>query len=296
MKVWSQGKILNNKAPIDSFNYAMHYACPVVWEGIRSYKQDDDTTKIWKLKDHIDRLFDSAKVLDIKIPYSKAEVEQACENIVQASGGGDLYLRPIVYPNKDAESIKPSIDEIRLDIYCCPVPPFHPSKENGIKAKISSLVRSYPQYNMQAKTAANYNFIQLARQELQNGVEDVFLLDAQGYIVEAIVANIFLVKGDVIMTPPNAGSILPGITRRYIAEILQDASKMFSKYKKVPLVVEKNITRADVYTADEIFLTGTYAEIVPVIEVDSRIIGEGKPGFYTKLLKYEYLKAVKGQK
>jgi branched-chain amino acid aminotransferase len=295
MKSWSNGSVIEGKRQIDSFNYSLHYASPVVWEGIRSYKQADGTTKIWKLEEHIQRLFDSAKIIGFEIPYTVPQIIQACKDIVEANGGGDLYLRPIAFNNVDAEGILSSGNAICVDIYAKPVPDLHGKSDKGIKMVISNLVRGYPQFNMQAKTAANYQFVQMAKPYLNTEIKDIFLLDNNGYVVEATVANFWVFKGDVAMTPPNNGSILPGVTRRCIADILRDNALMFTKYKKAPIVIEKNITRGDLYTADCVILCGTYAEVVNVIEIDGRKIGTPDTHFYYKMLKAEYTNLVRGR-
>lgn len=296
MKTWSDRKIVDGKAPSDSFSFSLHYAGPAVWEGMRAYVQDDGTCKIFKLKEHVQRLRDSAKILGVNLPYSNAEIEQACETMVQLSGNKDSYLRPIAHLDVDAEGIHAKkTKDLKLDIYCVPAPKLHRDAERGIKMVISNVVRGYPQFNMQAKTPTNYAALTSVQPLIeQAGVQDAFLVDNQGYIVEATVANFFVVKGDVIMTPPNAGSILPGITRRTIAEILGDSSKMFTKYKKAPRVVEKNITKADLYTADCVFLCGTYAEVMKVSEIDGRKI-DGDD-FYFRLLVTEYSNVVRGRR
>jgi branched-chain amino acid aminotransferase len=189
---------------------------------------------------------------------------------------------------EDAERAKPSIMSPSVDIYAFPIPPLHSGKR-GIKCIVASHRRGYPQFQMQAKTAANYASLQLVKAELdQAKADDALFMDNNGHIVEATVANLFVVKGDVIMTPPNDGSILQGITRSTIAEMLSDASIMFVKHKKRPLVVEKKITRADLYTADCVFLTGTYAEVVNVLEIDGRRIGTDESHQYFKIVKAEY--------
>lgn len=295
MKVWSNGSIISSPKPIDSFNYSLHYGAPAAWEGIRSYVQDDGNAVLWRLSEHCQRLKDSAKILGFEIPYTVGEIEQACRDLVVANGNGNFYLRPIAYSTLPAEGIHQPQQEISLDIYCVPVPKLHGKAGKEIKMVISNLVRSYPQYQMQAKTPANYQVVQLAQPIMQqNKVDDIFLIDAQGYVVEATVANFFVFKGDVAMTPPNRGSILPGITRRCVAEILQDKSLMFTKYRKAPIVVEKDITRADIYTADCIILCGTFAEIVKVVEVDGRKIDGNQ--FYADILKTEYDLMVRGRR
>ena len=294
MKSWSNGKIIEGKHSIDSFNYSFHYANPCAWEGIRSYKQDDGSTKIFKLEEHIDRLFDSAKIIGFTIPYSKSEVMEGCRAIVEANGGGDQYLRPIAFHEGDAEGILVPTNNISLDIYIRSVPNLHQKAKDGIKMKISNYVRGYPQFNMQAKTPANYQFVQFAKSEL-NKCDDIFLLDNQGYVVEATVANFYVFKGDVAFTPPNKGSILPGITRKVLGEILLDKSLMFTKYKRVPLVIEKDITKADLYTADAVILCGTYAEVVNVKEIDGRIIGSADTHDYFHILRNEYINQTRGR-
>lgn len=296
MKTWSDRKIIDGKAPLDSFNYSLHYAGPAVWEGLRAYVQEDGTCKVFRLREHVQRLRDSAKILGYTLPYTNAEIEQACEALVQHNGNKDLYLRPFAFLDHDAEGIHsiPTKD-LKLDIYCVPIPPLHRDTGKGIKMVVSNVIRAYPQFNMQAKTPANYAALMQAQTIMeQTGSQDAFLVDNQGYVVEATVANFFVVKGDVIMTPPNKGSILPGITRRTIAEILGDSANMFKKYKKSVRVVEKDITKADLYTADCVFLCGTYAEVVKVSEIDGRAI-DGDD-FYFRVIQKEYSDIVRGRK
>lgn len=294
MKTWTNGTFIEGNKKIDSFNYAFHYASPVVWEGIRSYKQNDGSCKIWKLKEHMTRLHDSAKILGFEIPYSVDELVNAAEKLVQMNGNEDFYLRPIAYSEQDAESVRASTAKISVDIYCVPVMGLTKPKEEA-KMIISNVTRGYPQYQMQAKTPANYSVIQMIKQQVQAAkVDDAFLVDNQGYIVEATVANFFVIKGDLILTPPNNGSILPGITRNVIAELLMNQAFMFKKYKKVPLLVEKDITKADLYTADCVIMCGTYMEVLNVTEIDGRKIGTEDSHYYYKLIKNEYTRLVRG--
>lgn len=289
--VWSNGKIIRGNKKLDSLNYALHYASPCVWEGIRSYKQADGSTKIWKLEEHLKRLYNSAKICGFEITFNINTLIKGCEAVVEANGGGDLYLRPVVYAASDAESAKPQDLEINVDIYCFPLKPLHDKPINCI---ISSYTRSYPQYQMQAKTAENYSFLQKVKPELiATGADEALLTDNNGYIVEATVANLFVFHGNVAFTPPNDGSILPGITRSCVANILQNQT-LQAKYEKICTVAEKNITRADLYTADCVILCGTYAEVVKVASIDGRNV-DIDDSFY-KILRKEYTKLVRGQK
>ena len=294
MRTWSDGKIVEGKAPLDSFSYPLHYSSPAAWEGIRAYVQVDGTCKVFQLKEHVARLRESAKILGYRIPYSDDDIVTACEELVRQNENVDLYLRPIAFLRGDAEGIhEVRSKDLSLDIYCVPISKLHKDPEKGISMVISNVVRGYPQYQMQAKTPANYAALVGVRSLLdQTGAQDAFLMDNQGYVVEATVANFFVVKGDVVMTPPNSGSILPGITRQVIAEILSDRAKMFSRYKKVPHIAEKNITKADIYTADCVFLCGTYAEVVKVSEVDGRAI-DGNDEYF-KIVRDEYEAMVRG--
>ncbi len=295
MKTWSDGAIIDGKAPLDSLSYPLHYGGPAVWEGIRAYVQEDGTCKVFKLREHVQRLRESAKILGVNLPYTSEAIEDACEQLVRENGNVDLYLRPIAYMPGDAEGVRvEKTKDLKLDIYCFPVPKLHRASDAGIKTVISNVVRGYPQNNMQAKTPANYAALTMVQDLLdQTGAHDAFLLDNNGHVIEATVANFFVVKGDVVMTPPNAGSILPGITRRTIAEILQDRATMLVKHRKVPMVVEKNITKADLYTADCVFLCGTYAEVVKVATVDGRTL-DGDD-FYFRTVRDEYEKLVRGR-
>lgn len=293
MKMWTNGTLIEGRKTIDSLNFVMHYGSPCVWEGIRSYKQVDGSTSIFMLEEHIDRLFDSAKIVDIEIPYSKEQLIRACNLVVKQNGNEELYLRPVAYAKNDAESAKPQDMEIVVDIYAFPLKPLH---DKPVKCIISSYIRGYPQYQMQAKTTENYTFLQKVKPELKaTGADEALLTDSRGYIVEATVANLFVVKGDVVMTPPNDGSILPGITRRCLGTILTSPSIMMP-YAKSPILLEKPITRADLYTADCVILCGTYAEVVRVAEIDGRTIGNPSTWKYYEILSEEYRKWVRGEK
>lgn len=297
MKMWSNGKIIVAPKNITSLNFVLHYGSPAVWEGIRCYRQNDGTSEIFRLHHHINRFFDSAKIINLNIPFSKSDLLEACKALIAANGGGDLYIRPIAYSNQDAESVRSKNGHaVNVDIYTFPIPPLHDRKEGGIRVIVSSHRRGYPQFQMQAKTPANYTFSQLAKSEMEMAhVDDVFFMDNQGFVVEATVANIFVIKDGLVFTPPNNGSILEGITRATMLEMFLDTGNLFRHHKQVIQGVgEKNITRADLYTADEVFICGTYAEVVPVVEIDGRKIGDGKPGQLTKMVQNDYQKLVRG--
>ena len=281
-RCWADGSISSHKTPIDSFNFVMHYGAPAVWEGIRSYLKEDGTTHIWLLRQHIIRLFNSAKILNIEIPYTVEQLVEACQEVVEAAGGGDLYLRPIAYATQDAESVRAQTNRIAVDIYAFPIKPVH--KETGITARISATPRGYPNYHMQAKTSANYAVLHGCKHELE-GVDALLFCDNDGYVVEASVANIFIVKQGVVFTPPQTGSILSGLTRQWIAQFIQE---------KGMTVVERRLTKPDLYTADEIFISGTYVETAAITVLDGRKIGTGEPGKISRMVRYGITQATRG--
>lgn len=285
MKVWHNGNIQDGDVQISSLNFSLHYAAPTIWEGIRSYLQKDGSTKIFKLREHVVRFLESAKILNFTIPYSEAEIMVACEEVVKVNGGGDLYLRPIAYSAKNAELSHPRNHPIHVDIYARPLT----TKERDLKMVISNLVRGYPQFNMQAKTPANYAILQHAEQQVTaSQVDDLFLIDNQGYVVEAQIANFFVVKGNYIFTPPNNGSILPGVTRSCVIAMLQN---FWMAHTLMPILAEKQVTKADLYTADAVFLCGTFVEIANVSEIDGRKLPGSK---YVDLIKKTYVEWTRG--
>jgi branched-chain amino acid aminotransferase len=293
--MWSNGSFKKGTNTISSLNSILHYAGPAVWEGIRSYKQAKGNTEIWKLEEHIERLYNSAKILNIKIIYDKATLITACRELVKANGNGDQYIRPIIYAAEGADKVRFCDRTFNVDIYSFPVPKMK-NAEKGLKMGISTQVRGFPQFNMQAKTTQNYSFVYSCGEEAaRNKVDDVFLKDNNGHLVETSVANFYVIYRNTALTPPNDGSILPGITRSIVSEVILDTN-IFYQHKLSPLtLVEYKITPALLYTADEIFLCGTYAEIIPVVEVDGRVIGNGKIGKVTKLIKEQYNQMVRGR-
>lgn len=294
-KMWSNGQFQNSPNQIDSLNLIMHYAGPAIWEGMRSYKQADGSTKIWALREHIARLFNSAKILNIQIPYTPAELETACIELVRANGNGDQYIRPLVYPIEGAEKIKVTEQIFSVDIYSFEVPKMTTS-DKGLKMAISNQIRSFPQFHMQAKTTQNYAFVYSCGEEARRiGVNDVFLRDNNGHIVETSVANFFIIYKSTALTPPNDGSILPGITRSTVSQIITNSYIFHTHNLPIMALHEHKITPALLYTADEIFLCGTYAEVIPVVEIDGRKVGDGKIGKVTKLIKDQYSRLVRGR-
>lgn len=289
--MWSNGKFSKTTQTITSMSYPLHYGAPAVWEGIRSYRLADGSTKVFGLNEHIQRLIDSAKIVGVTIPHDSATLQNATTALVEANGGGDLYIRPILYLDKDAKSIAADdTGTMRVDIYTFPITT-HTKYKTGIKVGTSTFTRGYPQFQMQAKHSANYSFMHFCKHEAEAlQVDDMLLRDNNGHYTEATVANIYVRKNNVVITPPNDGSILPGITRANVARLISNDS--LSAYT----IFEKPLTKADIYTADEIFICGTFVEVLPVIEVDKRVIGNGKPGDLTTRVQFLYSNLVRGVK
>lgn len=270
MQTWHNNKLIEGKPVIDSLNWTLHYSGSV-WEGIRCYHvKGASKGHLFKLGEHIDRLFESARIMKMEISYTWNELVDACKTVALANGARkhDLYIRPIVYYSQDAEGIKSSSKKVTVDIFAIPIKNTY--NKDGIKVITASRHRSYPTYEMQCKSSNNYGEAKLWMSEIErSGVDDILFKDEHGYYTEASVANLFIIKDGKMITPPNDGSILAGITRKTILES-QVGAYSFLKPKI------KRITRPDLILAEEVFMTGTYAEVIPILEIDGYKIGPNK--------------------
>lgn len=262
MKAWHNGNLVDSPINIDSFNWSLHYGS-AVWEGIRSYVDKNGKNNIFLLDEHIDRLFNSAKLLKVPMPYDKFTLMQACQAVIDANGCGENYIRPIVYYSGLAEGSKMSSPDVNVEVHSFPLESIIERK--SIKALTSPKSRSYPDYWMQCKSTNNYGFFRsLEHLTKETGMDTVFLTDRNGYYTEALTANIFVVKVDKtgisLLTPPNDGNILPGLTRDFIMNCVSKRTG----YR----IIEKKLTAADIITSDGVFICGTYAEVTPVSELD----------------------------
>lgn len=267
MKAWLNGNIVDTPIQIDSFNWSIHYGS-AVWEGIRSYVNKNNKNTIFLLDDHITRLFNSAKLLQVPMPFDKLTLMNACLDVLVANGGGEQYIRPVVYYSGKAEGAKTSLPDVNVEVHSFLLPSNRDRK--GIKALTSPKSRSYPDYWTQCKSVNNYGFFRpLEHLSNETNTDTVFLTDRNGYYTEALTANIFTVKidktGITLFTPPSDGNILPGLTREFIMGCVSKRSG----YK----IVERKLTAPDIIIADGVFICGTYAEVTPVIELDGYILG-----------------------
>jgi branched-chain amino acid aminotransferase len=237
----------------------------------------------------MDRLFDSAQIGDIKIPYSKKEISEACKETLRANRLKEGYLRPIVFIGEGAMGVYPGDNPIRVAIITWSWGAYlgEGALEKGIRVKVSSYTRHHVNVMMtKAKICGNYvNSVLAKREVMKMGYDEALMLDTEGYVSEASGENIFMVKNGVLKTTPLT-SILPGITRDSVIQI--------AKAKRITLL-EERFTRDELYTAQEAFFTGTAAELTPIREVDDRKIGEGKPGPITRELQSAFFDIVKGK-
>ncbi len=286
--IWSDGKLVGwEEATVHVLSHALHYGTSY-FEGIRAYQCSNGTSAVFRLKEHMQRLVNSGKIVGISCPYSIDELCNACVELLKANKMPDAYIRPLSFVGYGSVGILPQADAIKTIIaawswgaYLGPE-----ALEMGVRAKTSSFARLHPNTHMgKSKAGGNYLNSVLAKQEaVQDGYDEAIMLDTQGFVSEATGANIFIVRDKVIKTTPLT-SVLEGITRNSIIEIAKDLGYA---------VIETPFTRDEVYCADEVFFSGTAAELTPVREYDNRVIGEGKAGEVTKTLQNYFFEVVKG--
>lgn len=288
-KIWMDGRLIPwDEAKVHVLTHTLHYGLGI-FEGIRCYLCDDGKSAVFRLREHIDRFFDSAHIGALKMPYSKKEIVEACKETLRANGLKAGYIRPLAFIGEGVMGVYPGDNPIQVAIITWSWGAYlgEEALEKGIRAKVSSYTRHHVNVMMtKAKIAGNYvNSVLAKREVMKLGYEEALMLDTEGYISEGSGENIFIVKNGVIKTTPLT-SILSGITRNSVIQI--------AKSRKIPIVEEK-FTRDELYTAQEAFFTGTAAEITPIREVDDRQIGEGKPGPVTKELQAVFFDIVKGK-
>ena len=288
-KIWMNGKLVPFKdAKVHVLTHALHYST-AVFEGIRCYNTPNGSA-IFRLPEHVDRLFNSAKLYGMKIRYTKKQIIDAIIKTVKASGLKECYIRPIAYCGYSTMGLTPTLNKIDVSISCWEwkMGESKAGKFSGAKCKISEWIRidsrSQP---MQSKCAANYSNAALARVEaLKNGYDEAIMLNYSGKVAEGSAENIFIIKNGMIKTPPLDADILNGITRDSVIQLIRsDGIKL----------IEKNITVNELLKADEVFMTGTAAEVKSVTKIDRTSIGKGKPGIITKTLQKSFMDIVMGK-
>jgi branched-chain amino acid aminotransferase len=287
--IWMNGELVKwEDAKIHILSHVIHYGSSV-FEGMRIYSTPDGP-RAFRLKEHTDRLFNSAKIYRMDVPYSKEEINTAILNLPSANGFGACYVRPLVYRGFGRFGVDPTGTPIEVAIAVWPWGQYLGAEalENGVAVGFSSWNRMAPNtMPAMAKSSGNYLNSQLIKLEaIQNGYVEGIALDTHGCVSEGSGENVFIVYEGKIITPTFTSSILPGITRKTIITLANDLG-----YD----VLEQNIPREMVYLADEVFFTGSAAEVTPISSVDRIRIGEGKAGPITKKLQKAFFDVVEGR-
>ena len=287
--IWYDGKLVPwRDATTHVLTHTLHYGMGV-FEGVRCY-QTVDGPAIWRLQDHTRRFFNSAKIFGMKIPFAPEEIDEAQKECVRRNHLESCYIRPLAFYGSHAMGVAAKSNPVRVAISVWPWGAYLGADgiEKGIRVKTSSFTHHHPNITMcKAKAVGNYTVSILANQEATHeGYEEAMLLDPQGFLCQGSGENVFIVRDGALHTPDLAGGALEGITRATIIE--------FANELGIP-VVERRITRDEVYIADEAFFTGTAAEVTPIREYDLRVIGSGSRGPVTTKLQQLFFDTVNGR-
>ena len=289
-KIWMDGQMVEwRDAKIHVLTHTLHYGCGA-FEGVRAYKTADGGTSIFRLEEHTDRLFNSAKILRMVIPFTKEQVMDAMRASVRDNGLESAYIRPLIWIGDKRLGVSPKGNTIHLMVAAWLWGAYlgEEGLQRGIRVKTSSYTRHHVNITMtQAKAVSNYTNSILANMEVtDDGYDEALLLDPSGFVSEGAGENIFVVKDGVIYTPDLSAGALNGITRNTVFHIAQDLGLE---------IVQKRITRDEVYIADEAFFTGTAAEVTPIRELDRIELGEGSRGPITEKVQSAFFDIVGGK-
>lgn len=290
-KIWLEGEFIDwDEAKVHVITHTLHYGLGS-FEGIRAYKRADGSTAIFRLEEHLDRLFDTCRLIMIEPKFSKQQVHEACVQILRENKMDEAYLRPVVYVGDGAMGVYAPNNPIRTMVVAWRWGVYLGAEalEKGIRCKVSSWARHHNSVSLsKGKIMGQYTNSTLAKREAKlGGYDEAILMDVQGYVSEGSGENIFLVKRGHLITPPLSASILEGITRDTIITLAREEGLT---------VHEQMVTRDQLYLADEVFLTGTAAEMIAVTEIDHTdgkrySIGKGE-GPITKKLRAHFRKVV----
>jgi branched-chain amino acid aminotransferase len=288
-KIWVDGALVPwDSASDHMLAHTMHYGVGA-FEGIRAYQRADGRTAIFRLREHVERLLDSAHICTMEVPYTVDQLMKACLDVVRSNKMSSCYLRPLVYLGYGALGLGSFEPPVRTMVACYEWGAYlgDDGLKKGIKCMISGFTRSNGNAVMnKGKICGQYVTSVLAkRMAIKSGFEEALMLDPQGMVAEGTGENIFVVKKDCVRTPPISAAILSGITRDTTIQLLREQGVE---------VREEMIARDELYTADEVFLTGTAAEITPVRDIDHRKIGRGEAGPVTRRLQEAFFSVVKG--
>ena len=288
-QIWLDGEMVPwREAKVHVLTHTLHYGLGV-FEGVRAYKTDKGAS-IFRLEDHTNRLFGSAHILGMDMPYSKEQLNEAQRQVVRDNNLEAAYMRPLCFLGSEGMGLRADHLQTHVMIAAWNWPSYVSPDlmENGMKVRTSSYTRHHVNVTMcKAKAVGNYtNSILALREALDSGADETLLLDPEGYVAEGSGENIFVIRNGVLMTP-ELTSCLDGITRNTIMRFADDLGLK---------VVERRITRDEVYVADEAFFTGTAAEVLPIQSLDGRIIGNGSRGPITTQMQTMYFDQVSGRR
>jgi branched-chain amino acid aminotransferase len=287
--IWHNGELVAwEDAKVHVLTHGLHYGTGV-FEGVRAYETEKGPA-IFRHQDHIDRLFRSAELYYMPIPYTPAELRQAAHDLLIANGLRECYIRPIAFRGYGTMGLFPLDAPVEVSIAAWPWGAYlgEESKGTGIRAKVSSWRRmSGDAFIPESKATGQYLNSILAKIEAHKaGYEEAILLDSRGFVGEGSGENIFLVRNNVILTPSLSGGILEGITRNSVLQIARDLG-----YE----IIERDLARTEMYMADEVFVSGTAAEVVPVREIDDHPVGDGRRGPVTADVQRVFEDALRGR-
>ena len=288
-KIWMDGELVEwRDAKIHVLSHTLHYGCGA-FEGVRAYDTVNGTA-IFRLQEHTERLFNSAKILRMKIPFTQEQVNEAQRTVVRANQLKAGYVRPLTWIGSQKLGVSPKGNQIHLMVAAWTWGAYlgDDGMKRGIRVKTSSYTRHHVNITMtQAKAVSNYTNSILANMEaLDDGYDEALLLDASGFVSEGAGENLFIIKGGVIYTPDLSAGALNGITRNTGFHIAKDLGLE---------IVQKRITRDEVYIAEEAFFTGTAAEVTPIRELDRIEIGAGSRGPITEKIQSAFFDIVNGR-
>lgn len=287
-KIWFNGELVEwRSATTHVLTHTLHYGMGV-FEGVRAYETPDGPA-IFRLQDHTKRLFNSAKIVGMQLPFTEEQINRAHIDVIKANNLASCYFRPMAYYGSGKLGVAPKQDDVQVILAAWAWGAYlgEEGMRKGIRVRVSSFTRHHPNVTMiKAKANGNYmNSIMANTEATRDGYDEAILLDAQGYVAEGSGENIFTVRDGVLYTPA-LDVALDGITRRSVIAI---ASEMGLK------VIEKRLTRDELYVADEVFFTGTAAEVTPIREIDGRQIGIGERGPITAEIQQRYFDIVQGK-
>ena len=286
--IWFNGNLVEwRNAQTHVLTNTLHYGMGV-FEGVRAYETQNGTA-IFRLQDHTKRLFNSAKITGMHLPFTMEEINQAHIEVVKANKLASCYFRPMAFYGSNKLGVAPDQNDVQVIVAAWPWGAYlgEEGMQKGIRVQISSFTRHHPNITMiKAKANGNYmNSIMANTEATRNGYDEAIMLDSNGFVAEGSGENIFIVNDGKLYTPA-LDAALDGITRRTVMAIAADMNLT---------VTEKHITRDEVYCADEVFFTGTAAEVTPIREVDGRVIGCGSRGTLTTEIQQRYFDIVHGK-